>query len=269
MRKPVFLKLGGSLITDKFSPGTPKPEVINRLAQEIHTAMQQNPDLPLVLGHGSGSFGHNAASKHGTRQGVTGPEGWQGFAEVWQQARALNGIVMEALHLASIRSLAFPVSSGATTADGMVQSWDLTPMDAALSHGVIPVVYGDVVFDTVRGGTILSTEDIFRHLARHLLPQRILIAGQEPGVWGDYPSCSKLVELITPQNFNQLLPNLAGSSAEDVTGGMRSKVAEMLELVEEFPALEVFIFSGERTDTVKAALAGQLEGTCIKADEQN
>jgi isopentenyl phosphate kinase len=266
MNRLVFLKLGGSLITDKYSPATARLEVINRLADEIHAALEKNPDVRLVLGHGSGSFGHSAASKYGTRRGVTSPEGWQGFVEVWQQARKLNSIVMEALNLAGMKAISFPVSAAAITADRSVQNWDLTPIETALSHGLLPVVYGDVVFDINLGGTILSTEDIFKHLARWLAPQRILIAGLEPGVWADYPTCSQLVDTITPQNFELILPNLSGSSAEDVTGGMRSKVEEMLDLVKEIPELEVFIFSGEQPGMIDHAFLGDPRGTKIAKD---
>ena len=35
----------------------------------------------LVIGHGSGSFGHYMASKYGTRKGVDGPDQWAGFAK--------------------------------------------------------------------------------------------------------------------------------------------------------------------------------------------
>ncbi len=42
-----------------------------------------------------------------------------------------------------------------------VESWNLAPITKALRSGLIPVVYGDVVFDQDLGGTILSTEELF------------------------------------------------------------------------------------------------------------
>ena len=216
MTRLVFLKLGGSLITDKHTPSTPRLDVIARAAEEIHVARRQDPDLLLVLGHGSGSFGHNAANKFGTRQGVKGAQEWQGFVEVWQQARALNSLVLEALHSTGQAAVSCPVSAGAMTADGAVQSWDLAPLKAAIDSNLIPVVYGDVTFDTVRGGTILSTEDIFKHLARQLQPPQILLAGLEAGVWEDYPTCSQLVETITPQTFSSILPTHESESGQPV-----------------------------------------------------
>jgi isopentenyl phosphate kinase len=263
MSRLVFLKLGGSLITEKHTPSTPRPDVIARLAQEIRLAKQQQPNLQLILGHGSGSFGHSAAEKYGTRQGVDSPDGWRGFGEVWNQARKLNNLVMDALHQAGLAAISFPVSAGAVTRDGEVTGWNLAPLKAALSNRMLPVVYGDVAFDTVRGGTILSTEDIFTHLARELKPQRILLAGLEPGVWVDYPQCSQLVDTITPETVDDIMPVLGGSVAADVTGGMRSKVEEMLALVNEIPGLEVFIFSGETEGLITISLIETPPGTKI------
>jgi isopentenyl phosphate kinase len=196
---------------------------------------------------------------------VNTPAGWRGFGEVWLQARKLNSLVIDALHQSGLVAVSFPVSAGAITKDGEVQSWDLEPLQVALSNDLLPVVYGDVVFDTTRGGTILSTEDIFKHLARQLTPQQILLAGLEPGVWADYPDCKQLADTITPDTLETILPALGGSAAADVTGGMRSKVEEMLALVQEVPGLEVFVFSGEATDAVITALLGEEQGTKILA----
>ncbi|TLN00972.1 uridylate kinase, partial [bacterium] len=99
-RELVFLKLGGSLITDKLTARTAHADVLARLAGEITAAISKKPGLRLVLGHGSGSFGHFAAKKHGTYDGVHSPAEWRGFAEVWKDARLLNQIVLEALLIA-------------------------------------------------------------------------------------------------------------------------------------------------------------------------
>ena len=52
MKELVFLKLGGSLITDKTQPYTPLLDVMDDLALQIRTALQTHPNLHLVLGHG-------------------------------------------------------------------------------------------------------------------------------------------------------------------------------------------------------------------------
>ena len=261
----VFLKLGGSLITDKSTPRSPRREVVARLANEIRDALAETNDLRLVLGHGSGSFGHVPAKKYGTRQGVDAPNEWQGFTEVWYEAATLNRIVIENLHAVGLPAISFPPSAGVLANDGQVESWEIQGLIASLNAGLLPVVYGDVAFDQVRGGTILSTEDVFVHLAKKLHPSRILLAGIDDGVWADFPDCSQLISEITPEKWAHILPSLGDSLATDVTGGMASKVREMLNLVEEIPGLEVFIFSGNQPGNVGAVLRGGSSGSRLFA----
>lgn len=258
-----FLKLGGSLITDKHKPGTARGDVITRLAGEVAAARADNPHLSLVLGHGSGSFGHVPAERYGTRAGVGTPDQWRGFTEVWLSASTLNRIVVKALHQAGIPAITIPPSGGASAQAGQVTAWNLLPLQTALQRGLLPVVYGDVVFDAELGGTILSTEDIFTYLARQLRPKRILLAGRDAGVWADYPACENLLPTITPETFPKIKANVGGSAATDVTGGMAAKVEEMVALVEEVEGLEVSIFSGDVPGHVRRALAGEHLGTQI------
>jgi isopentenyl phosphate kinase len=238
-------------------------EILDRLAMEIASACAQDPSLHLVIGNGAGSFGHVPARRYGTRQGVHTPEDWRGFAEVWHEAAALNRLVTDALHAAGLPAVAFPPSASVIARDGRVMAWDLSPIRNALQAGLLPVVHGDVIFDTVRGGTILSTEDLFGYLARQLHPERILLAGLEEGVWADYPECTQLIHEITPESLPQVAPALGGSSATDVTGGMASKVQQSLALVKELPGLKILIFSGEIPGQVKSALLGVRLGTLL------
>jgi isopentenyl phosphate kinase len=257
----IFLKLGGSLITDKTRPYTPRLDTLDNLTLQIAVALQENMELRLVLGHGSGSFGHQAASQFDTRGGVSGPEAWRGFAEVWYQASALNRLVVEALRSAGLAAVTLAPVSAVLSRDGQVAAWDLAPLKAALVNGLLPVIHGDVVFDEARGGTILSTEDLFAHLARHLHPKRVLLAGLETGVWEDFPARTRLIGEMTPQIFAQQVASLGGSAGTDVTGGMQAKVTSMLKLVEQVPGLEVLIFSGKEPGNVRRALQGENPGT--------
>ena len=265
-----LLKLGGSLITDKNRPHTPRLEVLARLAQEIASARRQRPGLRLLLGHGSGSFGHVPAQKYGTRHGVHSADAWQGFVEVWRQAAALNRLVMEALSAAGVPALSFPPSATVTAGDGQVAAWDLSPLSAALQAGLLPVIYGDVAFDRQRGGTILSTEDLFTHLVPRLRPARVLLAGLEAGVWADFPACTRLIAEISPQTYPHIEAALGGSNATDVTGGMASKVKLALGWVGQTPGLEVRIFSATAPGGLESVLLGQPLGTqvTVAAGEQ-
>lgn len=273
----VFLKLGGSLITDKLRPHTPRLETLKDLSSQIASARNADPGLLLLLGHGSGSFGHIVAKKYKTREGLapnfpSQPSSkewenyWRGFSEVWHEADALNQFVMSALREADIPAMAMPPSAGVVARDGKVANWNLEPLKSALSKGIMPVIYGDVVFDEVRGGTILSTEDLFVHLTRKMRPQRILLAGIEDGVYADFPTRKHRVARVTPASFKEVRASIGSSAGTDVTGGMDSKVQQMLELVHSTPGLTVQIFSGKNSGNVQKALLGKDIGTLVEAD---
>lgn len=261
--KLIFIKFGGSLITDKHTPRTPRRELIRKLADELSASLIRNPGMQVLVGHGSGSFGHVSAAKYGTREGVTTAADWKGFLEVWRDARELNTILIEAFTAAGLPVISLSPSATTLADDGRVAGYALDAIRQALKNGLIPVIHGDVVFDATRGGTILSTEELFVHLALELRPQRILLAGQEPGVWADFPVCSALVSLITPSTLAEIEGKLRGSAAVDVTGGMFQKVVTMLDLVKKVDGLEVLIFSGEDAGVLAAALDGEEAGTLI------
>ncbi len=263
MNELIFLKLGGSLITEKSQPYTVRLSLLADIAAQIAAVRQATPSLSLVLGHGSGSFGHTAAKQHGTKGGVSSPQGWQGFSEVWFQAATLNRHVMQALHTAGLPAIAFAPVSSITAKNGQILYWNLTPIQAALKAGLIPVVYGDVIFDEALGGTILSTEDLFEHLAYQLKPKRILLAGIEEAVWADFPAKKERVSQITPSSFNEIKAGVGKSQSADVTGGMESKVKQMLNLIANIDGLTAEIFSGEAPNNIQRSINHEQTGTLI------
>ena len=140
----------------------------------------------------------------------------------------------------------------------------VAPVWSALDAGLVPLVYGDAVFDHSRSGGIASTEMVFAHLARSIHPRQILLAGIERSVFEDYPARRVLL-----QRSNGEWPNvrakLEGSAQTDVTGGMSSKVEEMLAVVARGDAAEALVFSGEVDGNVRHALLGEaVEGTRLE-----
>ena len=262
----IFLKLGGSLITDKTGVEQVRPAILARLAQEIQSARQANPKLKLVLGHGSGSFGHVHGAQHGTRQGVHTADQWHGFAQVSAAASRLNELVIAALLEAGVPALSLQPSASALCEDGQIQELAVRPVQMALQAGLLPVIFGDVAFDTVRGGTIISTEEVMMFLAETLRPSWLLLAGETAGV---LDLEGQVVPLITSANLAEIAPALGGSRGTDVTGGMAGKVRSMLDLVTAQPQMQIRIFSGLEAGQVQQTLLTPeiASGTVIRSVE--
>lgn len=248
----VFLKLGGSLITDKRGVEQPRPGTIARLAQEIKTALNQNPTLQLIIGHGSGSFGHVSAAKYGTRKGVSTAIQWQGFSEVSTAALRLNAIMREALHTAGVPVVSFQPAASAICENGQIVTMASEPIERALANGLVPLVHGDVAFDRVQGGTIVSTEEVLSFIAPTLKPSWLLLAGDTDGV---YDQNKVTIPAITLENYKSIRSALGGASGTDVTGGMDSKVRAMLDLSGQHSGLNIRIFSGVVAGNVEEVLS--------------
>jgi isopentenyl phosphate kinase len=254
-----FVKLGGSLITDKRVENSFREDVASRVAGEIAATL--NPAQALLVGHGSGSFGHVPAKRHGTIAGVHSPEEWRGFAEVATTAAELNYLVAKTFAAARIPVWRMSPSASAISRDGVLQQMALEPIRQALEHGIVPLVHGDVSLDEVRGGTIVSTETVFFYLAQHLPVDQIFLLGEVAGVYDEH---GVVIPEITPNNFDAIETALGGSSGTDVTGGMETKVRDMLALVEARPHLSIRIFDGTQPRLLYQALTGAVQpGTVI------
>jgi isopentenyl phosphate kinase len=273
-KETIFLKLGGSLITDKDKPYTPRLDKLADLALEIKTALDSNPELVLILGHGSGSFGHTAAKKYGTREGIIDPSGlktplgsiedyWKGFAEVRFQAAELTRYMMQTLLEAGVPAIPFSPSASMVSNNRKVTSHNALTIRKSLEVRLLPVVHGDVAFDEALGGTILSTEDVFAFLATQFPPTRILLAGIEAGVWEDFPTRTRLVKQIQLSDYEKMRAGIGGSASTDVTGGMKAKVEEMFGLIQKNKGLTVQIFSAEGSGYLTRALNGENVGTLL------
>lgn len=271
MNELVFCKLGGSVITDKRHAFAARPRMMSRLAGEIRSASQDDPGLGLVLGHGSGSFGHVVAARYAVHQGIGDGEDWWGFAETAAVAARLNQLVTDSLIEAGNPVMSIQPSASARCRSGTLDWIETRPILEALRRKLVPLVYGDVAFDVDQGCTIVSTEAIFVYLAAELHPTRIVLVGEVDGVYDRDPLAdpsAHQIALITPHTYPEIQARLGDSHAVDVTGGMLNKVSEMVQLVADGHTRQVHLISGQRKGALLRALLGKSTagGTLIKGD---
>lgn len=264
----IFVKLGGSLITDKTKRYAVRRSILARLAGEISAALTESPDLQLVIGHGSGSFGHVAAHDAGYNP-ADGHPSPDAFAAVGAAAGDLNAIVRRALVDAGVPAVSLAPSALAYAHNGDIESLTVIPFERLLNWGGIPLTFGDVAL-TADGGTIVSTEAVLAYLARQLTPDRILLLGEVDGVFAENPhrtdttATPRLLREITPATWPTVRAGLAGARGIDVTGGMVDKVSQMLALLDTLPALEIIIASGLEHGLLHRALSGKsVRGTIL------
>ncbi len=247
MEQLTFIKLGGSTITNKRGQESANTPVIQRLAAELSTVRHAHPQLPLLIGHGSGSFGHYYAAHYQICQGIDNDANWMGFALTAGAALRLNRIVVDTLLQADLAALSLQPSASLHSHNHTILSWETSTIVQALLHGLIPVIHGDVAFDTAQGCTILSTEALFSYLALHtpLRPTRMILVGDSAVYTADPRSNpdAEPIASITSENIDHVRALVGQSYGHDVTGGMQSKIDTMWSLIEQRPHLTIDIIS--------------------------
>lgn len=250
----VFVKLGGSLITDKTEPFTARPEVIARLAHEVADTWEAHGGR-LVLGHGSGSFGHVAAERSGLLD-PSSEDTAEAGSRTQRAAAALHRRVTDALRDAGVPVYSVAPSSAFVASAGTPVNVQAEPVQRALALGAVPVTHGDVVMDREQGAAICSTESVFRALIEGLAEhgtstRRVLWFGDTEGV---YDAEGETIDLLSPDRMSQLLDDVGTPSGTDVTGGMRHRLRTARTLARQgVPSL---ITSGLAADRLRHALRG-------------
>ena len=251
-----LIKLGGSLITEKRRPGRARRTVIARLAGEIADASAERPRR-LIVGHGSGSFGHPAAARHGVHRGAAGGGAPAGVAETQARAATLHRLVVDALLAKGAAPFSLAPSSYMSAASGRPVGLSLEPLLRALEMGLLPVTYGDVVLDRRQGFAICSTETVFGALVRALgrrgrRVSRVLWLGETDGV---YDADGSLVPEVTAANLGRVRAATGGAAGTDVTGGMRHRLETAAALARL--GVESWILDGREPQRLARALAGR------------
>jgi isopentenyl phosphate kinase len=264
-KNPIFVKLGGSLITEKNAPYTINYRALTQIVKELKEAIERDPQLQLLLGHGGGSFPHPVADSFKTAEGFVHATSVRGFALCQNAASTLNRIVVDLMADYAIDAISIQPSACCVTTDGKIANFFTKPIEVAIAEGLVPVVFGDCVFDTVKGCSIVSTEQIFSYLSGALQPSRVLVVGLVDGVYTADPQKSenaRFVPTIEVEQFGSVESYLGESYSVDVTGGMTTKVKELVEIAKR--GIECEILSGA-SGNIKKALAGQKGiGTRIK-----
>jgi len=260
--RPVILKIGGSVITDKNGELAAKTEIINRLSEEIAKAKSSS----LILVHGGGSFGHPTAKKWELKEGFKESGQMLGFAETHHVMTVLNGLLMDALVWHEIPAVSVAPSCGFLTENGRIKSSECAMVERMLKMGFTPVLYGDATFDEKLGFTVLSGDQLVTYLALKFDACKIVMAIDCDGLYDADPKIdknAKMYQHLTLKELQTLQGKLAKPSAGDVTGGISGKVSELLPAVEK--GIPVSIVNGTKANRVYKALVGEkVEGTLIE-----
>jgi len=252
--RPVIIKIGGSVISDKRRAFSLRIENLRRIVSEI-----SNYKDPLILIHGGGSFGHPLAKKYRLNEGYTDPYQLFGVWETHKAMRVLNDTMTEILQRNGFKVIPFEPISLFYMKDGNIFSSFLDPIKKALQLGFTPILFGDVVFDLKKGFTILSGDTIAKHLALEFNAKMVVMCSDVDGVFVKREGRDKveLISEINEENVKEVLGYLKGSHVDglDVTGGIFEKIKEMWDVASN--GIEVFIVNALVKGRLRDLLLGK------------
>lgn len=262
-RKPklTVLKLGGSVITKKEKPLTANMKAIERLSREISKAKVTR----LVLIHGGGSFGHPLARQYALKEGYKEKSQLLGFSKTRQAMESLNKLVVDALIRRKIAAVGLQPSAFIVTESGRIKVMEEQPLRKLLRMELIPVLYGDAVFDLDLGFTILSGDQLAASIAMRLGANRIIMGIDVDGLYSSDPKSdpsAKPLRHVTLQELKSMQHEIGEAKVTDVTHGMFGKISELIQAVERgIPAL---IVNAAKPNNIYKALKGErVTGTTI------
>jgi isopentenyl phosphate kinase len=229
MSDRMMLKIGGSVITDKSGDCAIN---LGQLAS-IAAAVADSRVTGLVIVHGAGSCGHPEAKRYRLDRGATSGHA-EGIAVTHHAVSRLNAAVVGALREQGVEAAGIHPFHAAFADGGRLVAFEYRHLEQMLLLGMVPVIHGDVVMDCARGACIVSGDQLVRYLAPLLAIRRVGLATDVPGVLDG----GAVVPMITPASVRTL--QIGTSSHADVTGGMRGKINELLELAKVGVGSEIF-----------------------------
>lgn len=224
-KEVILIKFGGSIITDKNVPYKARPDIIKRLAKELKGIK----DTSIILAHGSGSFGHTSAKEFGGKKGYKSK--W-GIAKVARDAMEINRIVMDILVEEGLPAISLRPMSMIMTDDGKIKSHFFKIIEEVVNQDLMPVVYGDVIWDKKWKTTIFSGETTLNEIGLYLSKKgykvnKIIQVGETNGVYDDN---GKTIPAINKRNWKNMEQYVFSSKRTDVTGAMHHKIENALSI---------------------------------------
>jgi isopentenyl phosphate kinase len=249
VKRPVLVKLGGSVVTFKDRPLSANVDATDGISRVL-TGIS-----PLVIVHGGGSFGHHWSVKYNMH---TKPAAYDlhGVAVVHESMMALNQVIVNSMIKAGANPYALAPS--VYTSGHKPLPTKIKEMGIMAGTGMIPVTYGDVVHMGGRKYSILSGDALMTILAKVLRPARVIFATNVDGIFKDMDS-KELVSEMQPKGRVEF----SGVLGADVTGGMQRKVGEAFKIASL--GMDVMMVNGLVPGRIADAVEGRMPiGTLVR-----
>lgn len=267
MRPLFILKIGGSVATHKDRPGlSVRTEVLKKAARAIFGA-QEKKDFRLILIHGAGAAGHQLAKKYNLKEGTKNDAAKQHAAIDSRVAnQKLNSAIFEIMTKEGLPITPVHTASVVIHKNKKIFKFDTSSVSESLRQDCIPLLYGEMVFDTILGMTVCSGDTLAAFLAQKFKAQKIFFASDINGIFDCDPYLHKNAKLIKNSTLKELknISKISCSHNVDVTGGLEGKIKQ-IENVKSSTLKAIEFFNGLDAKNYSRAFSNEkFEHTVIK-----
>ncbi len=244
----ILIKLGGSIITNKEKPLSPRKKTIENLAKNL-----KKIDEPMIVVHGGGSYGHYWSVKYDMHT-IPRKYDTKGVSIVKNSMIEINKIILD-IFLKN-RLNPYCLSPTGFMAGNKPISKKVKEIEKIAKSGLIPVTFGDALWYGQNKTYILSGDKIMTYLSKILKPRLSIFALNEDGLYSDLKTKKLIYELKDEK------PTIS-ENMMDVTGGMTRKVEEATKIAKM--GINVFFVNGNKPERiVKAVKNKKFEGTLFR-----
>src|SRR5918997_7007053 len=259
-RKLALIKMGGSVVTFKDRPLSANNAAINGIARVISSLKE----IPIILVHGGGSFGHYWSVRYGMH---TKPARYDahGISIVHQSMIALNQIIISSMIKNGVNP--YTVCAMSLINHNIPLKVKIDQMYAMARTGIVPVTFGDVIHISDGKYSILSGDVIMTMLAKALNPSKVIFTVNTEGIYKDMEDEDLIHEVTSAEIRDARLFRITrAKKTADITGGMGRKVEEALKISSK--GAPVMIVNGLKPERVTQAVRHgpeDFKGTIITA----
>lgn len=244
----ILIKLGGSIITNKEKPLSPRIKTIEKISTVL-----RHVNEPMIIVHGGGSFGHYWSVKYDMH---TKPKNYDlhGVSIVKNSMIVLNKIILDIFLEKKLKPYCIPPTDF-TIGDKPIPK-KIRVIENIAKSGMTPITYGDALWFGKGKSFILSGDKIMTMLAKILRPRLVIFILNEDGIYSDLKSKKLIREM---KNQKPTISNIK----MDVTGGMTRKLEEATKISKL--GLDVFFVNGNKPQRIFDAIKRKrFEGTLFR-----
>ncbi|MFM7795378.1 MAG: isopentenyl phosphate kinase [Candidatus Nitrosotenuis sp.] len=244
----ILIKMGGSIITNKDRPLSPRKKTIDKIIKNLKKISE-----PVILVHGGGSFGHYWSVRYDMHTKPAKYD-YHGIAIVKNSMIELNKIILDSMVKNKLNPYCLPPTDFMAGDKPIISK--IKQIKNMAESNLTPVTFGDALWYGQKKSYILSGDRIMSILAKSLRPRLSIFLLNVDGLYSDFNTKKLIYDMKDQQASIQEI-------SMDVTGGMKRKVEEAIKISKM--GLKVFFVNGNKPHRVVDAIQkNKFEGTIFR-----